>query len=207
VARADPVNALVITGQAMVVSDFRYRGITLSDGKPALQASLTVLGADGLYGGVWASSIADYGGAHTEVDFIAGDRQQFGPATVDLSVVRYSYPTADHLSYWEIPVTLTQTVSTWTLTEGAAYAPAQRGTVWRSNAYGFAGVDWREPASPLGLSASLGYEDGAFAEHKVDWNLGGRLMLGKGTLSLSYVGFTSNAAHGGALVASAGIAF
>lgn len=48
-----------------------------------------MLGADGLYGSVWASSIADYGGARTEVDFIAGDRQQVGLTTVDLSVVRY----------------------------------------------------------------------------------------------------------------------
>jgi hypothetical protein len=98
-------------------------------------------------------------------------------------------------------------VSAWTWTEGVAYAPAQSGTKGRGNGYGFAGLDWRKPTSPLGLSASVGCEDGAFADHKVDWSLGGRLVLGKGTLSLSYVGFTSHAARGGALVASLGVSF
>ena len=40
-----------------VVSDYRYRGITLSDQKPALQGGLNYDGADGWYAGAFGSTV------------------------------------------------------------------------------------------------------------------------------------------------------
>ncbi len=62
-----------LTGQVNAVSDYRFRGISLSDGKPALQAWLTLNGPDGAYVQAWTSTIADYGGARQEVDGVLGD--------------------------------------------------------------------------------------------------------------------------------------
>ena len=45
------------------VTDYRYRGLSLSNKKPALQAELSVGHHSGLYTRLWGSSIADNGGA------------------------------------------------------------------------------------------------------------------------------------------------
>ena len=206
-AHADPATPPPISGQVWIVSDYRYRGLSLSNGHPALQASVMADGPNGLYGSLWASTIASYGGSHVEIDAIVGDRQTLGSATVDVSVVRYSYLDADHLSYWELPLTVSERRDAWTLSQGVAYAPAQRGTFGRGNMYGFAAVDWRPPTGKLGISGSLGYEDGAFADRKLDWNASARLMLHAFTLSASYVGFRAPAERGSSLVGTVGLQF
>jgi len=45
------------SGTLSVVSDYRYRGITLSDEKPALQGGLNYDGADGWYAGAFGSTV------------------------------------------------------------------------------------------------------------------------------------------------------
>jgi uncharacterized protein (TIGR02001 family) len=54
-------SAAQVSGSVGVVSDYRYRGYSLSDGDPALQASIGYDWAKGAYAGVFAST-ADYGG-------------------------------------------------------------------------------------------------------------------------------------------------
>jgi uncharacterized protein (TIGR02001 family) len=53
--------AAQVSGSVGVVSDYRYRGYSLSDGDPALQASVAYDWTQGAYAGVFAST-ADYGG-------------------------------------------------------------------------------------------------------------------------------------------------
>ena len=50
-----------VSGSLGVVSDYRYRGYSLSDGDPALQGSIAYDWTNGAYAGVFAST-ADYGG-------------------------------------------------------------------------------------------------------------------------------------------------
>jgi uncharacterized protein (TIGR02001 family) len=45
------------SGTVSAVSDYRYRGITLSDKKPALQGGLNYDGADGWYAGAFGSTV------------------------------------------------------------------------------------------------------------------------------------------------------
>ena len=45
-----------VSGSATLVSDYRFRGISLSDNRPALQLALAYDGANGVYAGVLASS-------------------------------------------------------------------------------------------------------------------------------------------------------
>ena len=45
-----------VSGSVGVVSDYRYRGYSLSDGEPAVQASVAYDAASGAYAGVFASS-------------------------------------------------------------------------------------------------------------------------------------------------------
>src|SRR6187399_2249156 len=66
---------ITISGNVQAVTDYRFRGISLSAGDFALQGSINVNHSSGLYVGTWASSLeqdpADtYGNA--EVDVYAG---------------------------------------------------------------------------------------------------------------------------------------
>lgn len=74
---AEPVLAgpLDIEAEIGAVTDYRFRGLSLSDRKPALQANLTISHGSGVYGNVFASTIDEYGqdlegkGATVELDY------------------------------------------------------------------------------------------------------------------------------------------
>jgi len=57
------------SGNVSIVSDYRYRGISLSDDGPALQGSATYDDASGLYAGAFASTVR-YPGRPTSVQAI-----------------------------------------------------------------------------------------------------------------------------------------
>lgn len=83
-----------------VVSDYRYRGISQSRLRPALQGGVDYTrNPTGLYAGAWASTIRwieDAGGdAEVEVDFYGGKRGDLGrDFTYDVGVLRYLYPSS-----------------------------------------------------------------------------------------------------------------
>jgi uncharacterized protein (TIGR02001 family) len=83
---------------AAVTSDYRYRGISQTRLKPALQGGADLVHkGSGLYAGVWASTIkwtGDAGGdGEVEIDLYAGKRGEFaGGLGYDLGVLRYAYP-------------------------------------------------------------------------------------------------------------------
>lgn len=86
---------------AAVVSDYRYRGISQTRLKPALQGGADyVNNPTGLYAGVWMSTIKwtrDAGGdGDVEVDIYAGKRGQLTEAvSYDVGVLTYVYPSND----------------------------------------------------------------------------------------------------------------
>ena len=81
---------------AGAVTDYRYRGISQSRLKPALQGSIDFSHKSGFYVGTWASTIKwvkDAGGdAGAEVDLYGGYKGTAGPIGYDVGVLRYLYP-------------------------------------------------------------------------------------------------------------------
>ncbi|WBX99965.1 TorF family putative porin [Ramlibacter tataouinensis] len=81
---------------AGAISDYRYRGISQSRLRPALQGGVDYTHASGLYLGAWASSIRwikdGGGGADAELDLYGGWRFPAGPLGLDLGVLTYNYP-------------------------------------------------------------------------------------------------------------------
>ena len=65
-----PAAAIDISGEAGLVSDYRYRGVSLSRGHPALQAELTLEHESGLYADLWGSTLGHRDEA--EIDFTGG---------------------------------------------------------------------------------------------------------------------------------------
>lgn len=84
---------------AGAVSDYRYRGISQSRLRPAIQGGADFSHRSGLYIGTWASSIRwvkDAGGdADVEVDVYGGYKTTFGAFGVDVGALRYLYPNSN----------------------------------------------------------------------------------------------------------------
>lgn len=81
------------------IGDYRYRGISQSRLRPAVQGGVDYTHASGLYLGAWASSIRWIqdagGGADAELDLYGGWRFAAGPFGLDLGVLTYNYPGHD----------------------------------------------------------------------------------------------------------------
>ncbi|UXH78783.1 TorF family putative porin [Roseateles amylovorans] len=83
-----------------VTSDYRYRGISQSRLKPALQGGVDYAHSSGFYIGAWASTIkwiSDAGGdADVEIDTYLGYKTALGGGfTGDIGFLRYNYPGND----------------------------------------------------------------------------------------------------------------
>jgi uncharacterized protein (TIGR02001 family) len=179
-----------LSSTVSVVSDYRFRGISLSNRKPAVQASVDVEHASGLYASVWGSNIARYGGARVEVDLSAGWRQSVGPVNLDLGGMLYFYPDGDNVNYGEIYGFVGKTIGPAELRAGAIYAPSQRNIGSTDNLYLTSDARIGIPGTPVSMTGSVGYEDGAFGGpdgDKWDWSLGGEYVWKSVTLGLQYV--------------------
>jgi len=81
------------------VTDYRYRGLSQSRLRPALQGGADFSHKSGFYVGTWASTIKwikDAGGdADVEVDIYGGYKTTLGAFGVDVGVLRYLYPGSD----------------------------------------------------------------------------------------------------------------
>jgi uncharacterized protein (TIGR02001 family) len=168
------------------VSDYRFRGVSLSDKDPAFQPSITVTHESGFYVSAWGSNIAENAGSDVELDLIAG----FGGGdalTYDLNLTYYVYPGASAANYAEIIGKLGTTIGPVELGGTLAYAPSQDGTGNQDNVYVGGNASLGVPNTPLKLNASLGLEDGAFGDKKMDWSLGATVDVAGFTLGASYV--------------------
>ena len=96
-----------ITANVSVVSDYRYRGVSQSNLKPAIQGGFDYAHESGLYIGNWNSSISWNGDQNPgvtspiEMDFYGGFKKEFlgeGFAS-DIGVLQYAYPSRGGYSY------------------------------------------------------------------------------------------------------------
>lgn len=177
---------ITISGGVTAVSDYRFRGVSLSDKDFAVQPTLTVTHESGLYLGVWGSNIADNGGDDIEVDLYGG----FGGGeaiTYDIGATYYLYPGASDSNYVEFIGKLGTTVGPAELGATVAYTPSQENIGDEDNIYLGGSVGVGIPNTPVTVLATLGLEDGAFGDKKVDWSLGASVEVKGFTVGASYV--------------------
>jgi uncharacterized protein (TIGR02001 family) len=177
---------ITVSGAIAVVSDYRFRGVSLSDKDFAVQPTITISHESGFYVGAWGSNIAENPGEDLELDLYAGFAGGEG-VTYDIGVTYYLYPGFSDANYAEFIGKLGTTVGPVTLGGIVAYAPSQDGTGNTDNFYVGSTASLGIPDSPITLNASLGFEDGAFGDNKLDWSLGIAAEVEGFTLSASYV--------------------
>ncbi len=94
-APAAPASPL--TFNVGVTSDYLFRGVSQTHGKPAIQAGIDYAHSSGFYIGAWASSISwvkDWtGSGSVEIDVYGGFKNSFaGDWNYDLGYITYNYP-------------------------------------------------------------------------------------------------------------------
>ena len=166
-----------VEGGVTAFSDYVWRGVTQTDGDPALQAEATVSHASGFYAGAWASTV-DFGdpddGIDHEIDFYAGWAGALGEdAELDLSVTRVTYPGASEgygMDYTEFAAGLSF-AGYYSL--GVAYSPdfLQLGG---KGIYYSAGAEYPLGDSGFGLHLAAGWYDldDAAGDSYGDWLVG-----------------------------------
>lgn len=198
-------SAFTVTGNVGLVSDYRFRGVSLSGGDPALQGGATITHESGFYVGAWGSSIDDAGTdffGDLELDLFGGWSGSLSEGVaLDAGLLLYSYPTnADGVEaqYLEPYATLTGTMGPVQAKLGVAYAYEQDSLGGNDNLYVFTKVSAGIPNTPITLNAGLGYTDGVLAppllagtadDSGLDWNVGASAtVLGNVSLGVTYTG-------------------
>jgi uncharacterized protein (TIGR02001 family) len=101
------------------VTDYRFRGISQSRLRPALQGGIDFTHKSGFYLGFWGSTIKILedipgGDGPVELDFYGGYRGTAGPVGYDVGLLRYQYPSEN----------FTPTVNTTELYGALTFGPA-----------------------------------------------------------------------------------
>lgn len=154
------------------LSDYRFRGLSLTERKPAAQATITASHRTGLYAFVFGSNVADNGGAGLEVDLGAGFATSLGPVGIDLNAMYYAYPGASSANYAELGSRASIGTGSVELGLSVSYAPPQAALGDESNVYAALDAHSAIPGTPIRLDVSFGIEDGAFGEARRDWAVG-----------------------------------
>ncbi|AKM10826.1 TorF family putative porin [Croceicoccus naphthovorans] len=198
--------AISVSANVAMVTDYRFRGVSLSGGDFAIQGGVDVAHASGFYVGTWASSIegGDYGG--TELDIYGGWSGALSDSlSVDVGLLYYVYPSgidADDpfgfdTDYFEPYASVTGAVGPAEVTVGVAYAFDQDSLGDDDNLYLYGDLGFAIPETPVSFSAHLGYTDGVLApeyllggtdDSAFDWSLGASVGFKGLDLGVSYIG-------------------
>ena len=201
-ALADEAKAATdLSFNAAVTSDYRYRGISQTRLKPALQGGADIVhNASGFYAGAWASTIKwteDAGGdGAIELDLYAGKRGELSPGLgYDAGVLTYVYP-SNGLKYVPGFVSANTTELYAQLSYGPALLKYSHAV---TDLFGF--VDSRN-SGYLDLAANLEAGEGTVvnlhagrqrvtrnaAASYTDWKIGVTRDFGVVTGALAYIG-------------------
>ena len=187
-----------ISGNVAVVSDYRFRGVSFSDGDPALQGGIDVAHESGFYVGTWGSTIT--GGTafgELELDIYGGWSGDIADGvTFDAGLLYYIYPTGDVVGadtdYFEPYASISTTLGPVGATLGVAYAWEQDALGGQDNFYIYTDFEAGIPDTPITLTAHLGYTDGVFATDfggdSFDWGVGASYAVTDSvSLGINYV--------------------
>lgn len=97
---AEPAPPYTLAYNVGLYSQYIFRGLTQTDGSPAIQGGVDFTHSSGFYSGAWASNISwledggNYQGSSLELDLYGGYRMNIGDSGVgvDVGLLNYVYP-------------------------------------------------------------------------------------------------------------------
>ncbi len=148
------IAAAEVSANIGVVSNYYFRGGTLSDDQAAVQGGVDYAHESGFYAGTWASTLGGNDPSY-ELDLYAGYGGSVGDLGYDVGYVYFAYPdSTDDFDYGEVYGSLTYSY----FTAGLAYtanSQADEGGYTEGDLYYYAGVD--VPFGDSGYTGSLYY--------------------------------------------------
>lgn len=186
-ASGDDEPAISFSANAALVSDYRFRGVSLSNKDFAIQGGFDITSDTGFYVGTWGSSIEQYEGSELELDVYGGYATTFGELDFDIGILAYTYPGSNDTTYWEAYSSVGGSMGKLGWTFGAAYAFDQSSIGGDDNIYLYVDLGTPIGEGPFSVATHFAYEDGAFGEDKLDWSAGISYDHENFSLSVAYV--------------------
>ncbi len=211
---AAPEPDFTISGNLGIFSDYRFRGISQTNKKPAIQGGVDFAMKNGLYLGNWNSNVdsALYNGANIEMDFYGGWKTTIDAFGLDLGGIYYYYPgSGDNPGTGKIDNFELYVAGTWgPLTLKYNYATTDFfGVPNSSGAYYVYFGGTHDFGNGFGVNASVGYQGGlkngacpveigasAPSCSITDWKVGGTYTVDGWVFGLAYID-TNRALTGG----------
>jgi len=203
-AQDEGSSPISVSGNVALVTDYRFRGVGLSDGDPAIQGGITISTEPGFYVGAWGSSLGytpAYG--ETELDFSAGYATEVSGVGIDVGGTYYTYPSNDvgPSDVFEIYGKVSPSVGPLGLTFAAYYMPKQDSLGGDDNLYLSADASVGIPNTPVTLTGHIAYTDGGLAAFNSDskawdYSVGASITAFGGlTVGVAYIGVEDEGAN------------
>ena len=186
---------ITVSGSVGLASQYRLRGISLSDEDIAVQGGITVAHSSGFYVGTWASNLGGFGtfgGSNMELDAIVGYSKTIDKTTLDGGLVWYFFPGTDGHQYTELYASVSHPIGPVKAKVGAYYAPKRKAIGDADNLYVYGDLALPIKDTPVTLKAHLGYTDGDSTlagpdGHYLDYSVGADVAWKNLTFNVSYV--------------------
>jgi uncharacterized protein (TIGR02001 family) len=201
---AAPPSDFTITGGATLTSDYRFRGVSQTDKKFAIQGTIGISHASGFYVGTWGSSIDDYvaTGGDQEIDLYAGYKKTFDGTTVDGGLLYYYYPGSGGTAtdFFEPYLNVSRTFGPVTGKVGLNYAWKQHGlacslptcSAREDNLYTYGELSGGIPGTGVSITGHIGESWGrsyltSGLKDYTDWSVTAAYTWKNLTFSVAYV--------------------
>jgi uncharacterized protein (TIGR02001 family) len=175
-----------------VTSDYKFRGVTQTNGDPALSAGVDVASGKA-YFGAWASNV-DFGDdTSAEIDVYGGYKPTVGAVTLDFGLIYYSYvsePNNADYANWEVKAAASVPAGPATLGAAVYYSNDSFGAADEAT---YVEVNGAVPVGPVTISGAIGNQSYKGSEDYNTWNLGVSYTFGKVTLDGRYVAADNSA--------------
>jgi uncharacterized protein (TIGR02001 family) len=188
-----PAQAADFSFSPAVVSDYDFRGMSLSAREPALQLSFDVAADNGFYGYVWVTN-TDIGvpGIDTEVDLAAGWSGGTDALTWDGGVAVYTYVNGSEFLYPEVWLGLTKGISDSVSLDGKLWYAWDYAGVEQSAIYLETNATISLPWGGLDLALHVGHSSGRYWDANYggsyfDYAFGVARSLGRMDVAVTYV--------------------
>ncbi len=199
-----------ISGNGSLASDYRFRGVSQTDGQMAIQGGFDYAHESGLYVGTWASNVdsnflgTDGVDPQIELDLYAGYGMELANGVgLDFGVLQYFYPGSDG-----IPAPAESSADTTEFYVGASYGDFsaqlnysdELSFIWSSESAWYLNVGYETTLmNDIGLSISVGHSFGdaydvgptspaaGAPDSYTDWSVGVSKTVYGVDLGLTYV--------------------
>ena len=190
-----------LTGNISLTTDYVFRGVSQTQGEPAIQGGFDYSHASGFYVGTWASnvewvSLGYKDNNSMEIDLYGGYRGTAGDIGYDVGVITYYYPGDEVFGSVDPDTTEVYVGASWKfLSAKYSYVVSDHFVGWATSTGGKTDGSYylelngtHDLGNGWGVLGHVGYQDvkGNDDASYTDWKIGVTKDVGFGVVSLAY---------------------